>query len=145
MKLWLFISCFLFSLSSLASEGVQCLCDDPSFTKRDRDMAVFHFMETKMNIVSNDITSLRELEAKPFLKKMQKPLSFIIDHFTSDELAPCERQCMAAQNERSKIEVTFIDDNGNDCLQKLIVEMTSSTLVKGFKSKVMKKEYPICD
>jgi len=126
-----------------------CSCYGPSFGEKEVKEAVLSFMETKRKVESEDIKSTKvEFVAEYLTRRDRLVLSTLgaLDAIGTDEaINECDRACTAAQNQKYKVNVDYINGSGVSCSQELEVSLESNYLSEGHKSIVKKNLHPVCE
>lgn len=134
---------FLCLMLMTSSYSFACSCLGANFSREDVDTKVSEFVDQKLNIALNDITSLSRISSEHFLSKVGKTFLTLFTIGEPDYVKSCEFGCAMSVNEKSIYQLEF-QTKDKLCKQMINVKMMSNLLDSGYSSKVKTKKKAVC-
>lgn len=121
------LSCFADGQKQVRDQATkQINCSAPNYVQQDIDIAINHYLNSKLSINSNDIVEIFNYRNEHFLPFKHVPLA--LASLFADDMS-----CVVTRHLKSRFTVTFHSQNNqDDCNQKqLDLEITMTDGAKG--------------
>lgn len=134
--------------SKNAMADIYCCCFGNGIYEINLEDNVKDFMLEKRNVAEVDILSIEVMDTNYYLPGFYKPLIEIsligLSKEDRQSLRQCERECLSMNFEKNVYSVRYMQGE-QECTQRLFVKAKKNPFTGSIKTKVLKKEHPVCN
>ena len=129
----------------LSANAMACSCSTPSFILEDRVVPDLKgFMLNKMNVDEREILTIEELEVDNFLTRRDRVINGFFGLFEEEDVLSCSEGCAFYQNFKYQHIIEF-KRGDKTCTTILKSKFMGNYLNDGYRSKIKRDDYPVCN